>query len=171
MHKGKGASEVIREHTQDLQTGNTDLQAEDSKGQFDMYSSWFQFNWVGLWKNTVPLFYALFFQSKYHLHLCFSLFSSTPLLPPFSLPSSWSLHRDVHALVHHSWGGFFLVEISLPRRANIAFKFYFSNSLRLMQELLWICTFRYGKDCFYPRWKTKMPLKQNVCSNLLCMCA
>lgn len=86
MHKGKGASEVIREHTQDLQTGNTDLQAEDSKGQFDMYSSWFQFNWVGLWKNTVPLFYALFFQSKNHLHLCFSLFSSTPLLPHFHCP-------------------------------------------------------------------------------------
>lgn len=33
MHDGEGASEDIREHTPNLQTGNIDLQAEDSLQQ------------------------------------------------------------------------------------------------------------------------------------------
>ena len=59
-----------------------------SKGQFNMYSTQFQFS---LWncvplQKTVPLYYALFFLPRNHPYLCFSLaifLPCTPRLPHF----------------------------------------------------------------------------------------
>lgn len=138
---------------------------------------------VSYWKKNYATVLRVIFPAMALFILVFSTghFSSWhSSLAPFSLPSAWSLLRDVYAWVCHLWWGFFWLKRRL--RANIQFIFYcsvcnrgtyiFSNPVLLMERSKWICTYRYiSEDIFYPLWNTKMPLKQNVCSDFLCVCA
>lgn len=129
----------------------------------------------------MPLYYGLFSLPWHHSHLCFSVaifLPCTPLLPHFlCYQPDHCLEMYMHWSITVMRG--FLVERRL--RANIQFIFYcsicnrgtemFSNPLLLMEESKWICTYRnISEDIFDPLWNTKMALKQNVCSDFLCVC-